>query len=353
MKLLGLVLFAVMLLGVGSVIHAPPATAQTLTSKVPVGVVSYFWFGWDFKSGTWRAQNGTSHWSHEPATAMNIRPVSYYSSLDNMTVARQLSEMHYAGIDFLIASWWGPGDYTDAAIKNLFRYVNATGDSIKLAIMVEPYAGLTVSDAENYVYRTFYEPYSSHIFNWLGKPLLCFFLPTVPEDDPDFTIRTVGNGAADWQYVAGLPEYVEGTNKPSKDLALYTDGNHTATDGEVTVTARFDNYYEYRMGGRNDYLRLDLNYTGLFRTLWNYAQANAKLIVINSFNEMTEGSMLEEYISEKGVHVCPIDLLFYGSTCCYADEWHTWTSLVPFTMAFALILIKKRKVPELDRERTF
>lgn len=345
MKLLGLILFIIMLVGSVTVGSAPRAIAQTPTSKVPVGIFAYFWFGYSFESGTWTGQNGSSHWSNQPATAMNIRPVSYYASLDNQTVEWQLSQMHDAGITFLIASWWGPGDYTDTAIKNLFRYVNATDDSIQLAIMIEPYAGLVVSQAENYVYGTFYEPYSQHIFNWLGKPLLCFFLPTVPEDDPSFTIRTVGNGLADWTYVAGLPEYVDGTNKPPEDLALYTNGNHTAQDGEVTVTARFDNYYEYQMGGRSDYLRLDVNYTGMFQKLWSYAQANATLIVINSWNEYTESSNLEEYVLQTGDHVCPIGFLLNGTSCMNGCEFPTSVIVVPLVIALALILLKKRKVP--------
>ena len=337
-----------MLFGTVAVTYTPLATAQTTPQpKVPVGSVFYAWYGLDFKTGKWTGGNSTSHWSHEPATAMNIRPVNFYSSNDNQTLAWQLSQMHDAGITFLIASWWGPGDYTDDAIKNLFRYVNATADPIKIAILVEPYAGLDVASAERYVYGTFYEPYSEHIFEWLGKPLLTFFLPTMPEDnDPDFTIRTVGNGPdADWNYVAGLPEYVEDTNKPPDDLIHYTNGNRTAFDGEVTVTPRFDNYYEFLQGGRNDYLRLDVNYTGMFQKLWAYAQTNATLIVITSWNEMTEGSMLEEYISETGMHVCPVGFLLNGTSCLNGCELPTSLLTVPLAIAIAVILLRRRKVP--------
>lgn len=262
----------------------------------------------------------TSHWNDQPERSFLDKPLTYYSSMDNETLRWQLSEMHRASLDCIIVSWWGEDDYTNEATVNLFRYVHATNDSIKIAIMVEPYNGLNVSDAEDYVERHFYSVYLDHVFIWLGKPLLAWFLPSHPAEDVRFTIRTVGNGIADWQYVAGLPEYVDGTNKPPEELALYTNGNHTAKDGEVTVTPRFDNYYEYQQGGRPDYLRLDVNYTGMFQKLWAYAQANASLIVVSTWNEMTESSVLEPYINANGQMVCPVGLLWHGTSCLSSYE---------------------------------
>jgi hypothetical protein len=269
--------------------------------------MTYFWFGFNKTTGTFTGGNETSHWNDQPSTSFRDKPLSYYSSMDNETLRWQLSEMHRAGLDFIVASWWGKDDYTNDAVTNLFHYVQATNDSMKIAIMVEPYNGLNVSDAEYYVESHFYSVYQDHIFNWLGKPLLCWFLPTHPLDDLRFTIRVVGNrGGEDWKYVSGTNSTYEGSNKADvAELNDYANGPYVAADDEVTVIPSFDNWYEYSIGGRADYIRFNVNHsTDLLHQEMRFAYtANATLIIVTSWNEYTEGSMIEPHYSPSGQFV--------------------------------------------------
>ena len=71
-------------------------------------------------------------------------------------------------------------------------------------------------------------------------------------------------------------------------------------DGVVAIIPRFDNYYEYTIGGRADYITF--NYQSdpamLQQGLQYDIQHGAKLVMITSYNEYTEGSMIEPHLVE-------------------------------------------------------
>ncbi len=106
-----------------------------------VAATFYCWFGYDQATGTWPGGFGTSHWGDKRTTTVSDHPLGYYSSLDNQTVRQQLSEIMVAGIDVVLVSWWN--DYTTPCITNLFKYIETNNIQIKVAIIVEHFAGFT------------------------------------------------------------------------------------------------------------------------------------------------------------------------------------------------------------------
>lgn len=274
---------------------------KNIASKPLVCVNFYVWYGWNATSHQWEGTNQTSHWNDEPARSFRDRPVSFYSSMNNATLAWQTSQMEQAGVNCIIVSWWGEVDYTNNSTLNLFKYIHDSETNLKIAIMVEPYQGLNITTAENYVQDHFYSVFPNEIFKWQGKPLLAWFLPSHPSNDTRFTIRVLGNmGGEDWKYVSGRPNAHDGSNKANADeLKDYMNGTQVAADGEVTVIPRFDNWYEYSIGGRSDYIRFNVNYsTNLLQQGMGFAYgAHAKLILITSWNEYTESSEIEAHYS--------------------------------------------------------
>lgn len=289
--------------------QVPLHTAETQQTPIErpqpptLMVIFYLWYGYNETTGTFTGGNGTSHWNDAPERTFLGRPVSYYSSMDNATLAWQLQTMQRNGISALMVSWWGPSDYTNNATLNLFKYIRANGIVMKIALMVEPYEGLNESATMDYLYSSYYMPYSDLIFQWEGKPLLAWFRSTPLPSDPRFTMRVISNCAdcEHWHYVQGIAKAFESSDKSASEIACYSS-LRMSNDSVATVTPRFDNYYEWQIGGRRDYMRYDVNYTHNMLAVelaWAYQQ-NATLIIITSYNEYTEGSMIEPHYDPYG-----------------------------------------------------
>jgi hypothetical protein len=131
---------ALAILIVGCMLVSTPSSegASRKSREVEVGTFMYLWYGHNSTSGNWTGGWGTSHWTASDGI-IDKPPIDYYSSIDNDTLGWQLSQMHGFGVSFVIVSWWGPNNYVNEANLNLFRYINATSDSMKVALMVEPY----------------------------------------------------------------------------------------------------------------------------------------------------------------------------------------------------------------------
>ncbi len=90
-----------------------------------------------------------------------------YSSNDAATLQRQFKEMHEAGIEVAVVSWWGQRDKeyatdtqgvnTDLAVANLLEQADKFGE-IKVALHLEPYHSRSVEsvgDDIEYVHRMY------------------------------------------------------------------------------------------------------------------------------------------------------------------------------------------------------
>ncbi len=304
----GAALLALMFVTVGVTASSQATVNQTTPLR---GAYFYVWYGYNETSQQWQGGNLTSHWNDQPERSFLDRPLSWYSSMNDTVIAWQISEMHKAKLNFVAISWWGPNDYTDESMRHFVQYLDATNDTLQFAIMIEPYSELNLTDAQDYIW-SIYQMYGEHVFQWEGKPLVTFFTNQGFKGDSRFTARAVTNHGTiglveafgfsnDWNYVQGMSQYMDGTNKPSWEEKAY-GAMQISIDKVVSISPRFDNYYEYSIGGRSDYIRFNVNGEGnMLQQELAWANRNgAKLIIYTSFNEYTEGSMIEPHYDANG-----------------------------------------------------
>lgn len=277
-----------------SLIGEPVASAPMPDNyaKLEVGVYFYSWAGYNETSHEWTGGRGTSHWQISDGI-VDKPPIGYYSSMDNSTLSWQLSEMEQFGISFVVVSWWGRNNYVDSAAVNLLRFVHAHNSPIRIAFMVEPYGVVDYIGDMNYI-ASLYRQYAGHIFEIGSKPVLAFYAPLLPPDDSRFAIRTLGHGPfVEWNYwqgMDGLDDY--GGTWSMGQVSEYIGNPKVATDGVVAIIPRYDDYALYLAGSRAHYMRF-----GLDGTLWEkelgFAKANAKIVIITSWNEYSERTFIE------------------------------------------------------------
>ena len=71
--------------------------------------------------------------------------LGYYGSSDRGVIRRHIEAMRYGNIDAGIASWWGPGHYTDAAFGALVQEAKGTGFTWAIYYEAESIGNPTVS----------------------------------------------------------------------------------------------------------------------------------------------------------------------------------------------------------------
>jgi len=303
-------------------------TNATGHTSIPplVGTFLYLWYGYNSTSHRWTGGPNTSHWNDSPSGVVKDTPsTGYYASLDNSTLATQLSEMKKAGISVIIVSWWGTGNATqsiggtptlDAAINNatlnLFRYLEATKSQwqFRVAIMVEPFYqnyAMTSNDYAKlygYLYTHYYHPYDDLIMAWQGKPLVLSFNWPGPDygrlpANSTFTYRLVGGepNKVDWYFWTGWSflDSSGGNAEPQN----YESAPYVSPDGEVGIAPRYDDYYLWQAGGRQGYMRFDYNTSeGMYSSEWNKVLEegrNVSLVLLYSWNEYHERTAIEPH----------------------------------------------------------
>ncbi len=322
-------LILLILLGPGSLTflfgRSLPIASAAAAPGIPVGTFLYLWYGFNATSLKWTGGLGTSHWNDSAGGIIKDRPdIGYYPSLDNNTLAFQLSNMKSSGISVIAVSWWGPGNSTqsgssstlDSAINNatvnLFRYLESTKNlwQFKVAVMVEPFNSsynMTPHDYARlygFLYTHFYHPYNDLIQYWQGKPLVMSFngpwssfgrLPM----NYTFAYRLVGSAPnpVDWYFWEGMNflDSSGGTAQPQN----YEYSPGISPDGEVGILPRYDDYYLFVGLERPGYMRFDYKMTeGLYYSEWNYVIDRAKtvdMVLLYSWNEYHERTALEPH----------------------------------------------------------
>jgi len=339
MKLLGLVLFAVMLFGMCSVIHAPPATAQTPIG-VKVGTFVYCWYD----------PSRADSWQYPKVVDKPV--LGFYDSSNPKIVATQIKWIDDLGIDFVMLNWLGVGTFSDKTVSVWYQVAKAKTGQLKLSIMIEPY-----NEGGTYNYKQIYDrayalyrayPNVSLVVN--SKPVIFFYngvtltgntTLTLPLDSR-FTVMTVGHrGYVDFWY-DDIRNFVP-TSIPHRD--------------QISVLPRFDDSRQYAMGLRDHVNVVDANLTeGLYQSQWERAISFANngtinWITIASFNEYPERTAIEPAY-DATAHVNPYYL--YNMTKEYIIQLRTQLPapefptilFMPLVMAFVIVFLRKRKVPE-------
>jgi hypothetical protein len=115
----------------GQATAASPATALVQGQPAPTSQPSFpiraaFYYPW-FPE-TWTV-NG-AHVFYHPT-------LGDYASSDLATQQAHLRALQYAGMNAAISSWWGPGHYTDARLRQLMATTISTGSPVKWAVYYE------------------------------------------------------------------------------------------------------------------------------------------------------------------------------------------------------------------------
>jgi hypothetical protein len=104
-------------------------------------------------------------------------PASTYVYSDPQVIARQIDQAKSAGIDGFIASWWGPGDYTDKNLKTLLDV--AQKKDFKVFIYFETLqSNGPLSADEIYRWLSYAIPAyrdAPAYMKWDGKPVIAFY----------------------------------------------------------------------------------------------------------------------------------------------------------------------------------
>ena len=173
----------------------------------------------------------------------------------------------------------------------------------------------------SYIYKTFYNPYSSELLQWNGRPLLLWFNPLVPPSDNRFSSRVIGNNeglmSPGWFFWTAPPSaFNSWGGTTTSPCTCYYGPPPPSPDGFISVTPRYDDYYLYLSGARTGYMRADYNYAqGLYQTEWNdvlaqsTTQVRPALVFIYSWNEYHERSTIEPHLDATAPGVSPSYLL--------------------------------------------
>lgn len=290
----------------------------------------YAWYGTPWgPTGAWRAWNHAMTLNRERVGQHDPNRILYtgqrdigsmlypmdgpYDSRDVSTVRRQLSEAAEAGVDGFLLSWWGPGDQSD---KTLEVFVEECPKSF-ICANFEPYAARVAGDSREgrlaeiqrgmlYLLRKY-----SASDKWIrldGRPLMAIW-------------RAEHYTPAEWQQIrAGLKaegfdvfwlgQHYDTSYVPALDALcsydpfvyslqgidlrqLYREKREEvkARGGYFAATANpgFDNRALHKPG-----LHVPRENGGYYRMTWQASlNCNPDFVVINSYNEWGESSVIE------------------------------------------------------------
>jgi hypothetical protein len=136
------VFFAALLL---LLLAAVPAAAREDAVAIPdVSIFYYPWYGTPQKDGAW------VHWVKPETTsfASNYFPArGLYSSSDERVVQAQMREIHAAGIEEVVSSWWGWGSPEDIRLPMIAHAATQAG--LAVAVHLEPYPGRDILSVQS------------------------------------------------------------------------------------------------------------------------------------------------------------------------------------------------------------
>jgi hypothetical protein len=111
----------------GGAAPAPaPGGAADVQPAFPIRAAFYYpWF-----PEAWH-QRGLDPFTHYTPSS------GFYDGSDTTTIARQVSDLGFAGMDAAIASWWGVGSRTDGRIRSLLDVTAARGSPLRWTLYYE------------------------------------------------------------------------------------------------------------------------------------------------------------------------------------------------------------------------
>lgn len=232
-------------------------------------------------------------------------PAEQYVSRDPGAIARHVDQANSAGIDSFVVSWLGPGNPTDERFKMMLDIAGGKGFSATIDFEANRYGSRdALVNALVYV-RDQLEPHGAFA-RVNGKPVLFFWREQVRSVDDWAAIRQQVDPNHDQIWIA------EGVNVAYQrvfdghhlySIAWSHDVNYTLNDWAKRVRrAGADKYwvatvmpgYDDTRTTRSDKFARSRNNGDFYRQSWNAALASRPdMVIITSFNEWVEGSMIE------------------------------------------------------------
>lgn len=285
------------------IVQPHPATAQ---DQRPVLAFYYTWYD-------------TGQWTADKVPDLPAIP---YNSRDRATIERHVDQARTAGIDAFVVSWYGPqveNNQTETNFRTLLDVAQEKGlrATVDVDLGASPFLHSSgdVSAALRYVLTV----HAQHpaFLRYGGKPLIFFWRQQRfsvdtwrairAEVDPDHNSLWIAEGV-DFTYLAvfdGLHLY-NVTWDPPADVG-YTLSRwggrvreYNATHGthKLWVATVMPGYDDTRAPGREHTYRHDRQNGAYYRETWQAAIASSPdLVIITSFNEWVEGTMIEPSVS--------------------------------------------------------
>lgn len=236
-------------------------------------------------------------------------PAEPYVSRDPGAMARHIDQANGAGIDSFVVSWLGPGNPTDERFRVLLDIAGGKGFSAAIDFEANRYGSRDALINALVVVRDQIMPHGAYS-RVNGKPILFFWREQVRSVDDWAAIRNQVDPNHDQIWIA------EGVNIAYQrvfdghhlySIAWSPDVNHTLSDWSNRVRrAGADKFwvatvmpgYDDTRTTRADRFARDRRNGDFYRETWNAAIATRPdLVVITSFNEWVEGSMIEPSVT--------------------------------------------------------
>ncbi|HEX5417602.1 MAG TPA: endo-1,3-alpha-glucanase family glycosylhydrolase, partial [Chloroflexota bacterium] len=260
----------------------------TTCGQAPVLAMYYDWY--DAKS-----------WN----STLSDQPVAPYVSADRATIERQVTQAQSVGIDGFEVNWWGPNNQTDTNLQTLLSVARA--HNFKVTVDFDLNSPFVTNNDQltadiKYLSRYYADP---AWFHYQGKPFIVFYgvsrqpvaaWATIRQQaDPNQQVFWMGEGVQ-FTYLSvfdGIHPYsIAFSASPGSVLASYARQTR-AYPGKVWMATAMPGYNDVGVNGSKGYVRDRAN-GAYYQSSWNGAVAtNPDIINITSFNEWTEGSMIE------------------------------------------------------------
>ncbi len=136
MRAVGPAMLALAMMAGASRADEAPALLQLLRQRaavrhtdVPRKVLAFYypWYGTPEVTGRWAHWNGVDLERRDIASSTHFPVGGPYDSHDPTVIDRHIEQAQAAGIDGFICSWWGQGEFTDAALALLLERAEGTG----------------------------------------------------------------------------------------------------------------------------------------------------------------------------------------------------------------------------------
>lgn len=255
-----------------------------------------FYYAW-FDEQTWT-----------PDHAADI-PAEPYVSRDPGAMARHIDQANGAGIDSFVVSWLGPGNPTDERFRLLLDIAAGKGFSAAIDFEANRFASRDALIGALVHVRDQLMPHGAYS-RVNGKPVLFFWREQVRNVDDWQEIRNQVDPNHDQIWIA------EGVNIDYQrvfdghhlySIAWSPDVDHTLSDwsrrvrragaDKLWVATVMPGYDDTRTD-RADRFARDRRNGDYYRETWNAAIATRPdMVVITSFNEWVEGSMIEPSVT--------------------------------------------------------